>query len=244
MARILIINPNTTQAMTDRLGAAAAAAAGPGTTTTSVQPDDGPVSIEGYYDGALAVPGVLATIAAWRGKADAVIIACFDDTGLDAARSLADVPVVGIGEAACLVAGLVCRRYSIVTTLDRSVPVIAENLRHYGFAERCAGIRFADVPVLDIDDDASLGRIRREIEQALEIDGSDGIVLGCAGMSDLAVRLSDDYGVPVVEGVSSAVGLAETLIANGLATSRRGGWQPPLPKPYRGALAAFGGPES
>jgi allantoin racemase len=87
----------------------ATAAAAPDTAILATQPDSGPASIEGYYDGALAVPGVLQRIAEAEAQgADAHVIACFDDTGLDAARALARAPVVGIGEAAFHVASLIC----------------------------------------------------------------------------------------------------------------------------------------
>src|SRR5580692_6768240 len=102
--RILVVNPNTTAAMTEKIGQAARAAAAAGTEIIAVNPEDGPVSIEGYYDEAFSVPGLLAEIA--RGEASGVaahIIACFDDTGLEAARSLASAPVIGIeiGRASC-----------------------------------------------------------------------------------------------------------------------------------------------
>ena len=145
---ILVVNPNTTASMTEKIGAAARAAAGPGTRITAVSPATGPESIEGYYDEALAVPGLLVEIA--RGEARGVaghVIACFDDTGLDAARVLARAPVVGIGEAAFHAASLVAGRFSVVTTLGRSVPAIEHNLVRYGLATRCARVRAAEVPV-------------------------------------------------------------------------------------------------
>ena len=109
---ILVVNPNTTASMTDRIRAAAEAVASRGTRITAVNPEIGPESIEGYYDEALAVPGLLAEIG--KGEARGVaghVIACFDDTGLDAARALARAPVVGIGEAAFHLASLVAGRF-------------------------------------------------------------------------------------------------------------------------------------
>ena len=92
---ILVINPNTTASMTEKIGWAGRAAASPGVEVRAVNPDFGPSSIEGYYDEAFAVPGLLAEIARAPG-ADAFVVACFDDTGLEAARSLAAAPVVGM----------------------------------------------------------------------------------------------------------------------------------------------------
>lgn len=239
--RILIVNPNTTVSMTDKAAAAARAVAGPGTQILAATSAMGPASIEGHYDGALAVPGLLAEIA--RGEAEgaqAAVIACFDDTGLDAARALASIPVLGLCESALVTAGFLAQRFTVVTTLERS-RVLLENLtRHYGMGGR-AIVRAADIPVLELEEPGSgaLPKLRRQIEMALAEDGAEAIVLGCAGMADLARMLQADYGVPVIDGVSAAVKQAEALVAQGLVTSKRGSYARPLAKTYSGALAAF-----
>ena len=123
--------------MTEKIEAAANRAAASGTQITAVTSASGPVSIEGYYDEALSVPGLLKVI---RDSADfdAVVIACFDDTGLDAARCVTDKPVIGIGEAAYSMAGMLANKFSVVTTLARSVPALEHNLMKYGLDRRCA----------------------------------------------------------------------------------------------------------
>ena len=121
--RLLVVNPNTTASMTRKIGAAATRAAVPGTEIVAVNPRTGPVSIEGYFDEAFSVPGLIDEIQR-DPDADAYIIACFDDTGLDAARCVANAPVIGIGEAAFHMATLVAGRFGVVTTLTRSVPAI------------------------------------------------------------------------------------------------------------------------
>ncbi|MFB2550710.1 aspartate/glutamate racemase family protein [Ensifer soli] len=239
--RILIVNPNTTVSMTRKAAGAAREVAAAGTEIVEATSRMGPASIEGHYDGALAVPGLLAEIA--RGEAegiDAAVIACFDDTGLDAARSRANVPVLGLCESALVTAGFLAQRFSVVTTLERS-RVLLENLsRHYGMGGR-ARVRAADIPVLELEDPASgaLPKLRSEIERALAEDGAEAIVLGCAGMADLARRLQQDYGVPVVDGVAAAVKQAEALVSLGLSTSKRGSYAAPLSKAYAGAMAPF-----
>jgi allantoin racemase len=240
--RILIVNPNTTAAMTEKIGHAARAAAAVGTEIIAVNPPDGPVSIEGYYDEAFSVPGLLAEIA--KGDVSGVcahIIACFDDTGLEAARCISPAPVIGIGEAAFHLASMLGHRFSVVTTLSRSIAVIENNLLKYGLAGRCANVRACEVPVLSLDDPASdaAARIGAEIELAKQQDRAEAIVLGCAGMADLAARLSQRHGLPVLDGVASAVKLAEALGALGLKTSKIGAYAPPRPKPYLGSFASF-----
>ena len=160
---------------------------------------------------------------------DAHIIACFDDTGLEAARCLASAPVVGIGEAAFHMASFLAHRFSVVTTLSRSIPAIENNLLRYGLERRCARVRAAEIPVLDLDRPGSdsEARIGAEIGRALAEDRSEAIVLGCAGMADLAGRLSARHGVPVVDGVAAAVKLAEGLVALGLRTAKTGGYAYP-----------------
>lgn len=235
---IHLVNPNTTRSMTEKAAAEARAVAAPGTEIRADESAAGPASIEGPWDGAMAVPGMLARIEeAIAAGADAHVIACFDDTGLDAARALSPRPVIGIGEAAHHAASLVAHRFSVVTTLSRSVPTLEANLVRYGLASRCARVRAADVPVLALEEPGSeaCARISEEIARALVEDRAEAIVLGCAGMTDLARRLSEIHGVPVIDGVASAIVLAEGLVRMGLSTSKVGGWAAPLPKPWGGA---------
>lgn len=243
--RLTVINPNTTRAMTEGIAAAARSAASAGTEIVGVQPSAGPASIEGVYDGALAAPGVVEEILrAEAGGSDAHIIACFDDTGLDAARAAAVKPVIGIGEAAFHIASLVAHRFTVITTLSRSVPVIERNLAVTGLMARCARVRATDIPVLALDDPArgARKRISDMIATAIRDDGADGIVLGCAEMANLAGDLSVTHQLPVIDGVSAAVRLAESVAGLRLTTSKRGLWASPLPKPYAGAFASFAPP--
>jgi allantoin racemase len=241
--RILVINPNTTSSMTATIGRAARAVAAPGTLVEAVNPADGPASIEGYYDEAYSVPGLLAEIR--KGEAagfDGHMIACFDDTGLDAARSLATGPVIGIGEAAFHCASLIAGRFSVITTLSRSVPAIEHNLTRYGLSARCARVRASEVPVLALEDETSDARakISAEIEAAKRDDRCEAIVLGCAGMAGLVAELSERHAIPVLDGVVCAVKLLEALVGLGLRTSKIGGYASPLPKSYAGRFSTDG----
>jgi allantoin racemase len=223
--RILIINPNTTASMTEKIGAAARQVAAVDTEIVARNPLTGPPSIQGPEDGEAALPGLFAEIDRANGEDfDAVIIACFDDTGLYEARRRTQRPVIGIGEAGFHAATLVAGRFSVVTTLSVSVPVIERNIGSYGFERRCARVRASEVPVLELERPGSdaCRTISLEIAAALSSDGSDAVVLGCAGMADLAKQLSLEHGVPVIDGVAAAVKLAEMLHALGLRTSQAG----------------------
>jgi allantoin racemase len=238
--RILVVNPNTTASMTRKIGAAARAVASSGVEIIVVNPEFGPPSVEGYYDEVFCVPGIIAEMARAR-EVDATIIACFDDTGLDAARCFSSAPVIGIGEAGFHLAALVASRFSVVTTLARSVAAIEHNLLKYGLASRCARVRASDVAVLDLEKPGSNARdkIEREIKRAIRDDGAEAIVLGCAGMTDLARDLSEMAGVPVLDGVGCAVMLAESLARLNLRTSKINSYAAPRAKNYAGAFKQY-----
>ncbi len=239
--KIRVINPNTTAAMTAKIGEAARAVAAPGTLIEAVQPSFGAPSIEGHHDDVWGAAGVTEQVRAGEAAgADAYVIACFGDPGLHAARELARGPVLGIAEAAFHAASMLATGFSVVTTLTRTV-VIAEHLvLQYGFERRCRGIHGTDIAVLELDDPASdaYARILASAREALARDRSGAIVLGCAGMADLCQRLQAELGVPVIDGVAAAVKLAESLVSLGLRTSKLGDYAAPLPKVYAGLAAA------
>ena len=238
--RLRIVNPNTTASMTRKIEAAARVIARPDTEIVAVNPGFGPASIEGYYDEAFSLPGLLDEIAKGAG-ADAFVIACFDDTGLEAARCATEAPVIGIGEAAFHMAGLIAEKFSVVTTLSRSIVPIERNLSKYGLIARCARVRAAEVAVLELEDEGSPARerIEAEIARALDEDGAEAIVLGCAGMADLAQALAEKFAVPVLDGVACAVALAEGAVRLGLRTSKRNTYAAPRAKAYAGDFARF-----
>ncbi|MDE1156682.1 MAG: aspartate/glutamate racemase family protein [Neorhizobium sp.] len=239
--RLLIVNPNTTATMTATIADAAGRVASHGTDIVAVTSSMGPVSIEGYYDEAFAVPGLLIEVSKGQAAgADAAIIACFDDTGLDAARALADIPVIGICEAAVATTAFIAQRFTIVTTMERSRLPLEHLVHRYGMSSRCK-VRAADIPVLSLEDPASNAgeRLREEISAALKEDKAEAIVLGCAGMADLVAELRAEFGVPVIDGVAAAVKQAEALVTLGLSTAKVGAYATPVHKPYRGLLETF-----
>lgn len=229
---IRVINPNTTETMTSTIGACARAVAGPGVTVEAVSPATGPVSIESHFDDAMSVPGVLAEVAAGeRGGADAYVIACFGDPGLLAAREVAAGPVIGIAEAAMRSAAYLGRGFSVVTTLQRTVGHTYDLARAYGLERQCRGVHATGIPVVELETDPeAYATVLGAARAALDADGSDVIVLGCAGMADLCARLQRDLGVPVVDGVAAATLMARSLVELGLATSTLDEFAPPPEK--------------
>ena len=238
--KICIINPNTTKAMTHKIDLTAKNFANVDTEIISVEPNIGPESIEGYYDEAFCIPGLIEEINN-NINADGYIIACFDDTGLDAVRSITDKPVIGIGEAAYHVASIVSGNFSVITTLSRSINPLKHNLKKYGLFEKCVSISAIEVPVLDLEEisNDNLDKLNKGIEKTILEDNSEAIILGCAGMSNLAKDLELNHGLPVIEGVSSAVVLIEGLINLQIKTSKIGSYALPREKQYKGFLSQF-----
>lgn len=239
---IKLINPNTTISMTEKMTLCARAVAHADTHIIGVSPRMGPASIEGYYDEAMAVPGLLGEILAGeREGCDAYVIACFGDPGLLAAREIATGPVIGIAEAAMHYASLIAPSFTVVTTLQRTCGMAWHLAERYGMQRFCRNVRATDIAVLELEQPHSDARrkITDECKRALDEDGAEAIVLGCAGMADLCAEISAAINAPVIEGVTAAVKLAESLVALGLGTAKRGDYARPLPKTYSGMLTEF-----
>ena len=220
--RILIVNPNSTRSMTDKVAAAARDVIRSDTEIIAINPDHAPPSIQGYLDAAHCVPAMLAAVKPYN-DIDAIVVACFDDTGIEAVRCTTEVPIIGIGEAAYHAASIISPRFSVVTTLSRSVAGLEANLLRYGFDRQCGRVRATDVAVLELEANSAeaVDKIRHEIHAAIAEDGAEAIVLGCAGMTDLMAQMQQEFGLPIVDGVTCAVTMAEALVACGLQTSKK-----------------------
>lgn len=230
---ILVVNPNSTETMTQKIIETASKVASAGVTISGATAAGAPASIEGHYDEAMSVPGLLACImeAEARGV-DGVVVACFDDPGIGACREIATGPVLGICEAAVKAASMLATSFTVVTTLPRSVPVIERLIHGYGLSHQCRRVRSAEIPVLALEEPGSNARekIRAEIIRAIEEDHCEAVVLGCAGMADLTEWLSEETGIPVIDGVSVATRMIEALVGCGLKTSKINAYSKPNAK--------------
>ncbi|MFN8633242.1 MAG: aspartate/glutamate racemase family protein [Chloroflexota bacterium] len=223
--RILVINPNASIEMTDVIREQLLAVARPDVTVDVVNPPGAPPAIESALDEAACVPPMLTLVreAQERGY-HAVVIACFSDPGLDAAREATDLPVVGIQDAAMHLAAQLGHRFSVLTTLKHRAPHRERAALQAGLDRRLASCRPLDLPVLDtvVNREEVVQKIVRIGRQAVEEDGAEVLILGCAGLGDLAARASREIGVPVVDPNAAALKLCETLVDLGLAHSRVG----------------------
>lgn len=214
--RLLFINPNSTSAMTDGVVAAARKALSHSVDVMGWTNSAGPPAIQGPADGAAAVTGLLALLPKARAeKADVIVIACFDDTGLAEVRAAAHCPVIGIGQAAYHMASLLGHRFSVITTLAVSVPVIEDNITGGGFQGLCGRVRPSGLPVLDVEagSDATIARLKDEIRAAAHEDGVTAAILGCAGMAQFVDRLQEGTRLHLIDGVGAAARLAQAIHA-------------------------------
>jgi allantoin racemase len=205
--QLAILNPNATVWMTEDMVAAARAVAPEGVEVVGLTNAAAPPAIQGPEDAAACLPGLIALYdTALREGAGAIVIGCFDDTGLDLLRARGPVPVAGLGEAACREAAAAAPRFHVVTTLAVSVPVIEENIRAMGLAPRCGSVRASGVPVLELG--VRMAEVQAAIDAVLAEDPGAAIVLGCAGMSPIAPDLRGPAAAPLVDPVRAAVAMA------------------------------------
>jgi allantoin racemase len=221
MTRITVINPNTSAELTDAITAAAQVVSGKGVTVTGVHPPVGVPSVESHAEEAIAAVGVLEQVRANQDDTDAFVVACFGDTGVAAAREVATCPVVGMTEAALQTACLVAHRFVVVTLPPRTVAHSDRVVCELGLGHRCTVIA-VDVPVAELVGGSThlLEAFAQAAREAISADRAEAVVLGCAGLADLVDPLSRELGVPVIDGVAAAVGIAAGLVAMSLNTSR------------------------
>jgi allantoin racemase len=222
--KILIINPNTSESMTEHLARTLAPVKGPDTEVVCVNPARGPVSIESAYDEALAIPPTLELIRQAEGNYDAAVIACFSDPGLHAARELVSIPVVGIQEATMHAAAQLGFRFTITTTFPKRVPAKIEAVRMAGLESRLASVRPLHMTVLEMDrePERTKARLIEVAQAAADEDGAEVVILGCAGLAGYAADVEDATGMKVLDPSPIALKTAEMFVSLGLMHSKRG----------------------
>ncbi|MGO3888992.1 MAG: aspartate/glutamate racemase family protein, partial [Psychrobacter sp.] len=168
--QILVMNPNSTVSMTDKIVDSARQRVSADTVLISASGTNAPASIQGHYDEAISVPGLLSRVQQAEAEGiDGVVVACFDDPGINACREVFSGPVLGICEAAVKAASMISTSFSVVTTLPRSIPIIEDLVHGYGLSHRCRRVRSAAIPVLALEEPNSGARekVRDEILRAV-----------------------------------------------------------------------------
>jgi allantoin racemase len=236
MTRLLVVNPNTSPEMTETIrGSAAAAAQAIGVEVDTVCPTNGPESIEGRFDETISAYWTLDCVMQVHAQYDGVVVACYGPhPAIEGIREATCVPTMGIMEASVLYALPLGSRFSIVTTSPRWQPLLEEGIKLLGVEARCASVRSSGLAVLDLDrlpSDEVCARLATEARAAVETDGAEVILLGCAGMAGLQASVAAEVDVPVVDAVWAGVVMVGALARAGAQTSKRNLYRPVEPRP-------------
>jgi allantoin racemase len=198
----------------------------PGTEVRVIDVPTGPASIESAYEEMIAIPPTLDLIMACeRDGYDAAIIGCFGDPGLEAARELVTMPVVGPCESAMLLAAGLGHKFSVLTIFESLIAGQELLAVKAGVRDKLASVRPTEIPVLDLMKDPARTKARlTEVARAcVKEDRADALLFGCMTMSflDMGTEIGAEVGVPVVNAGRAALKHAEMLVSMGLAHSKK-----------------------
>lgn len=239
--KLLLINPNTSDSVSALIRAEAERSAAAGTSVDVLTAPFGVAYIETRFEALLGAYAAAQLAAEHHERVDAIVVAAFGDPGVPALREAMPVPVVGLTEAALASACLLGHRFSIIAISQRIRAWYRETVASLGLEGRLASIRGLDEPLADIGNvQGNQGEaLVRLAERAVDEDGADVIVLAGAPLAGLARSLQGRLPVPAVDGVSSAVRHAESLVALQPGRARRGSYAPPPAKPHQGLPPAI-----
>ena len=219
--KILCINPNGSPEVTKGIETICKDYALPETEIVVKYIEEAPPGIESYQDASLSLKYLLEKFKKWENQYDGFIIACHSDIGIDLLRELTVKPVIGIGEASMLFAMPLGHKFSILSLKRKKIPQKEDLVRKYGLENRCASIRITGLGVVASDEEMREKLIQEGIK-AVKEDGAEVLILGCAGMAGFNKKIEKIVGVPVIDGVISALMMIESLIRYGVSTSKAG----------------------
>jgi allantoin racemase len=232
---VLVVNPNTSQEMTAAIDRVAQAAAGPSANVVTIRSTNGPYTIEGALDAALATAGMLEVVAAYKYPFDAVVVACFGDPGVEALRMLVRVPVIGIGAASFVQAACLSQQFAIVTPLAGTPERYAAVAAAMGLGRQFVGAYPTPLSVADFesDDPTVLETLVFHAEQAVK-DGADCLLFGCAGIADQIHDIEARVGVTCVASAAAGVSQAIACLRHRRVPIAGGPFRQIKPKPLAG----------
>ena len=227
--KILLANPNATDAMTTACGVLARAAASSDTEIIAWTNRDGPPMVDSFSADYAAGCALSRSLPRWAPPPDAVVLAGFGNYGTAAVKEVMEVPVVNCAEAALAFALGFCHRFAVLTTSPRMIPYTEDLIALLGVAGRCSAVRAVMLPPLDAADPspaAAEGDVMAAVERVLE-SGADLVVLGGARLSPYAARVRERLRVPIVEPIACAIHMAEAAVRLGLRQSKLRKFAPP-----------------
>jgi allantoin racemase len=219
--KLLLINPNTTRAITDRMLVEARKTAAPDTELEAVTGRFGAHYVASRASYTIAGHAALDAYAEHSGAVDGVVLACFGDPALAALKEIAHQPVVGMAEASCLTAAALGGRFAIVTGGERWGPMLREFVASIGLAEKLAVVHTVAPTGGDIarDPDRAIGLLVDACNVCVEHHGADSVILGGAGLAGLSARIAPRVPVPVVDSLEACVRMAEQRVRERAAVS-------------------------
>lgn len=225
---LLVLNPNTSEAMTEDIRRTVERVRSAETSVTVTAPDFGPEALESFYDYTLSGFGICRLLEKEKDSYDGILIACYGDPGLYAAKELCSCPVLGIAETSMAMSLLMGSRFSILTASEKAVPMMENMVFQYGLQDRLAGIFSINMSVIDAESDQNK-TVQRLIETGKKAvsKGAEVLILGCAGMTGFGGPVGRALGVPVVDPVESAFLTLEMMCKGGLNTSKKGLYKTP-----------------
>lgn len=208
MKPLVVINPNSSQHVTDGIDVAVDPLRSFGIPIRCLTLKEGPPGIESQLQADLTIAPMLK-LAAAQHDAAGYVIACFGDPGLHALRDQTALPVVGIQEAAVMTALTLGQRFGVIAILAASIPRHLRAFGAMGVIERFAGDRALGLGVAELsDEETCLSAMIATGERLRDEDGADVLIMGCAGMARYRAAVSAVTGLPVVEPTQAAVSMA------------------------------------
>lgn len=220
--KIFIINPNADKKFTEMIKVEALKVISPGNEIVCKNAPNAPMFIGNYIDEILCGPGMLQLLRENEKDFDVFVLGCTCDVNIDIMRETTEKPVVGIGESSMLAAMMLGGKFSVIQMGPRGISMKKRFIKNLGFDSRCASVRSIDINGPgDMADKIIVGA-----QKAIEEDGADVITLGCAGLAGLAEKVSQEIGIPVIDGIPYGIRFAEALVACGGKTSKKGLYGP------------------
>jgi len=223
--RICVINPNSSKSVTDHLRNTLNKIKRDDCELTVICPEHGPVSIESAYDETIAAFYVMDLVKkANEDGYDAIVLACFSDPGLDAAKEISSIPVIGIEEATLHMAAMLGHKFSIMTGMERRIPTRELHITIHGLSQSYASSPALEKSVLEMDSNPQKAKekIIELARKAVKEDRAEVIILGCAGLAGYSEDIERELGVVVLDPSSVALKVAEAMVDLGLHHSKVG----------------------